>query len=99
MAKSGSTKISWNQSFFDGLMKESGIVSLTEEKAEQVLARAKATAPVGKVKGGGYRDGLRIRKILTPYRPVFIVEGTVPYTLKVEARTGNLFRALKSVTG
>jgi hypothetical protein len=86
-------KVEFDQAFFDGLMRTAGIQSLQQAAAQRVLAAAQASAPV---KTGAYKRGLRITKAERKYRTAFLVEGTAPHTLLVEAKTGNLARALKS---
>lgn len=93
MARKGQTTIVFNQKYFDAIMRSSGVQSLEREAAERVLARAKATAPYDT---GDYQRGLRIRRAERKYRTAFLVEGTDWKTLLVEAKTGNLARALKS---
>lgn len=87
-------EVTFNQRFFDEIMRSAGVQSLQKQVADRVLARAKATAPYNT---GDYRDGLRIRKAERRYRTAYLVEGTDRKTLLVEAKTGNLARALKAV--
>ena len=87
------TKVQFDQGFFDGLMRSAGIQALQAAAAQRVLAAAQASAPV---KTGVYKRGLRIVKAERKYRTTYLVEGTAPHTLLVEARTGNLARALKA---
>jgi len=86
-------KVEFDQGFFDGLMRSAGIQSLQQAAAQRVLAAAQASAPM---KTGAYKRGLRIAKAEHKYRTTYLVEGTAPHTLLVEAKTGNLARALKS---
>lgn len=86
-------KVEFDQGFFDSLMRSAGIQSLQQAAAQRVLAAAQASAPV---KTGAYKRGLRIAKADHKYRTTYLVEGTDPHTLLVEAKTGNLARALKS---
>lgn len=88
------TKVVFNQKFFDSIMRSAGVQSMERDVAERVLARAQETAPYD---SGDYRNGLRIRRAERQYRTAFLVEGTDWKTLLVEAKTGNLARALKSV--
>lgn len=93
MAGGGKTSVEFNQSFFDSIMRSAGVQSMQQAAAERVLQRAKATAPV---RTGAYRDGLHIARAERKYRTAFLVVGSAPHTLLVEAKTGNLARALKS---
>lgn len=60
------------------------------KRAERVLAAAKASAPVAT---GAYRDGLHIEQATTD-RAVVRVRGNTDHDWIVEARTGNLARAI-----
>lgn len=86
--------VEFDQEFFNTIMRSAGIESLCKAKAEQALAVAQANAPV---KTGAYKRGLKIRRVDHQYRASWLVEGTDPKTMLVEARTGNLARALKAV--
>lgn len=94
MAKRGSVQVNFNQKYFDEIMKSAGVERVTRATAEKVRDVARATAPV---KTGAYRDGIVVRRQQTTYRTVHRVVGRDPKTLLVEAKTGNLARALKSV--
>ena len=86
------TKLDLNQGFFDGVLRSAGVQALCAAASQRVLAAAQATAPE---KSGAYKRGLRIRTVERQYRTAYLVEGTAPHTMLVEARTGNLARALK----
>lgn len=88
-----STKVEFNNKYFDSVLRSAPVQQTQREVAQRVLARAKATAPVD---SGAYRDGLKIRKAERGYRTAYLVEGTDPKTLLIEAKGGNLARALKS---
>lgn len=94
MARKGQTYIDFNPSFFDQIMRSSGIDSLCKAKAEAALGVARATAPVD---SGAYRDGLVLESHESAHRRSWRVVGHDPKTLIVESRTGNLARALKAV--
>lgn len=93
MPRAGQTTVEFNPKYFNAIMRAAGVQVLQREAAERVLAKAKATAPYD---SGDYQRGLRIKKRASQYRDVYIVEGTDWKTLLVEAKTGNLARALKS---
>ena len=93
MARAGQTSVEFNQSFFDSIMRSAGVQSLQLAAAERVLAAAKASAPV---KTEDYKLGLRITRAERKYRTAFLVTGTDPKTLLIEAKLGVLARALKS---
>lgn len=75
------------QSYLDG---GGGVEALLEAKAQEVLARAQASAPVA---SGAYRESLHVETDRTD-RMVKRVVADVPYALVVEANTGNLARSL-----
>lgn len=86
--------VNFNPWYFEQLGKSAGVERLTKQAAERVLAKARATAPVA---SGDYKRGLRIERVTSRYRYVYRVIGDDWKTLLVEARTGNLARALRSV--
>lgn len=88
------TTVNFNPRYFDTILKSSGVRSLTKATADAVLARARSAAPVNT---GAYREGLRVELRESRYRNVYRVVGTDRKTLLIEARTGNLARALKAV--
>ncbi len=63
--------------------------------AERVLAAAQANAPV---ESGEYRASLHVEQVTTD-RAVARVVANAPHALAVEARTGNLARALDAAGG
>lgn len=75
------------QSYLDG---GGGVEAMLEGKAQEVLARAQASAPVA---SGAYRESLHVETDRTD-RMVKRVVADVPYALVVEANTGNLARSL-----
>lgn len=93
MPAKGQTEVTFNDEFFAKIMKSAQVVALTKAKAEEVLKIAQSTAPVDT---GAYRDGLAVQKLSHEYRDTFMVEGADPKTLLIEAKTGNLARALKA---
>ena len=91
MAKSR-ISVDFNPKFFDGILNSAGVKSLTMLAADRALAYAKAAAPVDT---GAYRDGLGIEEVKREHRTTVMVVGHNPKTLLVEARTGNLTKALR----
>lgn len=86
--------LTFNEDVFESILRSAGVKSLTREAAEKALERAKATAPVAT---GAYRDGLLIQTLRGHTRDVYLVVGTDWKTMLVEAKTGNLARALKGI--
>ena len=86
------TRVEFNQSYFDNFMRTGPVEALVEARAEAVLATAKATAPVDT---GAYRDSIAVHKRAGQYRDAYVVEGSDPKTMIIEARTGNLARAVR----
>jgi hypothetical protein len=72
------------------LLKSADVRSALTKRAERVLAKAKADAPVAT---GAYRDGLHIDQATTD-RAVVRVAGATDHDFIVEANTGNLARSL-----
>lgn len=75
------------QSYLDG---GGGVEAMLEAKAQEVLARAQASAPVA---SGAYRDSLHVETDHTD-RMVKRVVADAPHAMVVEANTGNLARSL-----
>ena len=86
--------VTFNQAYFNQIMRSAGVEALCKGKTEDALAIAKSTAPVDT---GAYRDGLGIEKVPHKYRDTYEVVGHDWKTLLVESKTGNLARALKAV--
>lgn len=93
MARSGDTEIKFNEEFFETVLFEPGIEALVDGVAGRTEAIAKANAPVD---SGDYRDGIEIRHRDAQFRRVTEVVGTDEKTMIIEAKTGNLARALKA---
>lgn len=77
------------------LLKDAGVRADLTKRAERVLSRAQATAPVV---SGDYRDGLTIQQDTTD-RAVVRVVGTAEHSTIVEAATGNLAGAIDAAGG
>lgn len=86
--------VTFNDSYFDEILNSAGVQRLCRSKAEQALAIARATAPVDT---GAYRAGLAVEAKRSAHRTVYRVVGHDRKTLLIEAKTGNLVRALKAV--
>lgn len=94
MPAAGQTTVDFNQKYFDQILKSAGIVNLVEKKAEQAAKIARSTAPVDT---GSYRDQIEVERAEFRYRTGFHIVGHDPKSLLIEAKTGNLARALKKV--
>lgn len=77
------------------LLNDPGVRAELARHADRVEAAAKAGAPV---ESGAYRESIH-RESVTTDRAVERVVADVPYALLVEAKTGNLSRALGSSGG
>jgi hypothetical protein len=84
--------VEFNEQFFKEMGRSAGVTALTVAAGERVLAAAIANAPRDQ---GGYIGGLTLR-IKYQDRVVALVVGTDWKTMILEAKTGNLVRALKS---
>lgn len=91
----GLAKFSLNHGGMGALLKSEGVRSFVTSRAERVLDAAKSSAPVDT---GAYRDGLHIIQATTD-RAVVRVAGSTDHDLVVEAKTGNLARALDAAGG
>lgn len=80
-----------NDSFYDWLVNEA-CRPVVDEATERVADKARASAPVGATKAykNGIKTGSKRQK-----RYVGLVQATDPKSLIVEAKTGNLARAVK----
>lgn len=89
------TKITLDHRGIGALLKSDGVRAELTKRAERVLAQAKSTAPYDEsnTTGPHYRDGLHIEQDTTDRAAVRIKGGT-DHDWIVEARTGNLARAL-----
>lgn len=93
MARSGNTEVNFKSEYFDNIMESAQIDSLSKAAAERALGTAKTTAPVD---SGDYRNRLGLERRQSRFRGVWRVVGRDKKTLLIEAKTGNLARALKS---
>lgn len=83
----------FNNEYFDELSRSAGVTDLCVEVAERVADAARASAPVDTE---DYKNGI-IVVTKQQRRSVALVKGTDPKTMLVEAKTGNLARALRTV--
>ena len=78
--------------FFDDLLTSAPVRGLVDEATERVANIARASAPVGAT--SDYKDGIKTSSKLQK-RYVGLVQATDPKSMIVEARTGNLSRAVR----
>lgn len=84
----------FNDSIFDELGRSAGVEKLCVDVAEKVASTARATAPVD---SGNYREDIDV-KVKHQKRVVALVIARDWKSMLIESKTGNLARALKSVT-
>lgn len=77
------------------LLEDDGVRKELNRRAEQVAQQARLTAPVD---SGEYRDSIAVREVTTDRAGARVVS-TAPHGLLVEAKTGNLARALDAAGG
>jgi len=82
----------FNERYFDELLMSPGVDRLVGSITDGVAADARATAPVDT---GDYKAGIVHTKKRTQHRIVHLVKATDAKSMLVEARTGNLVRALR----
>ena len=88
-------KVKLNHASMADLLKSAEVRAALTTRAEAVLAKAQADAPVAT---GEYRDSLHIEQDTTDRAAVRVVAGT-DHAWVVEAKTGNLARALDAAGG
>ena len=93
MARSGNTEVEFNPKFFETVLRGPKVEALVDAAAGQVLATAKATAPVDT---GEYRDSIHIEHHDAAYRRTTRVVADDDKTMLIESKTGNLARAVKA---
>jgi Bacteriophage HK97-gp10, putative tail-component len=84
------TRVDINHAGMAALLKSDPVRALIRDEAEKVADRARSSAPVA---SGDYRDSIRVESATTD-RAVERVIATAPHSHIVEAKTGNLARAL-----
>lgn len=82
----------FNDAFFDTLLTSPAVESLVMQSTEAVAAEARSTAPVDT---GEYRDGIKVKKKFQK-RVVGLVRAEDPKSMIIEAKTGNLARAVRA---
>lgn len=92
MGKGGVT-VDFDPKAFEKIMRLAKVDALCKEAAERVAQAAQATAPV---KTGDYRRSITVEPRDATYRETWRVVGHDWKTILVEARTGNLARALRA---
>lgn len=85
-----------NSREIDSILHSARLAADLRNRAERALATARANAPVA---SGAYRDSLHVQVVQNPSRVVARVVSNVSHSGAVEARTGNLARALDSAGG
>ncbi|WP_291053723.1 HK97 gp10 family phage protein [Herbiconiux sp.] len=93
MPRKGQTVVQFNDFYFDQILKTAEVEALSRESAEKALEIARQNAPVD---DGDYKRGLHIEVKEAKFRKVVRVVGDDAKTLLIEAKTGNLARALKA---
>lgn len=88
-------RIQLNHAGMKALLRDAGVRAELTRRMRPVLAAAQASAPV---KTGSYKAGLKLVQATTD-RAVVRVAGTAPHSHLVEAKTGNLARALGAAGG
>lgn len=83
----------FNERYFDEILNSAGVERLVESVAEDIAAKARASAPVD---SGAYRGGIVVVRKQATHRPVYLVVGRDWKTLIIESQTGNLVRALRA---
>ena len=92
--RAGQTYVTFNEGFFEEILRSAQVEGLCMAKAQQAAAIARANAPVDT---GSYLDGITVESRDSAHRRSFRVVGHDPKTLLIESKTGNLARALKAV--
>lgn len=93
MPAKGQTEVNFNTHYFNNIMKTAGVERVTKAAADRAAAIAKTTAPVDTA---AYQQKIGVEARQSRYRRVYRVVGRDPKTLLIEAKTGNLARALKA---
>lgn len=88
-------KVKLNSREIGKLLKSSDVDKGMDPMANRVRDRARATAPV---RTGRYRDSIHVETETTD-RVKKRIGSDVPYGMVIEARTGNLTRALDAAGG
>jgi hypothetical protein len=87
--------VEFNNAFFEKLGQSPEVVALVTNITHDVAEIARKSAPVGET--GDYKDGIEEEVFVHKQRrAVGWVKGTDRKTLLVEAKTGNLARAIRT---
>lgn len=86
--------VDFNNQFFEDLGRSPEVTKLCKDKADQVAASARASAPVD---SGDYRDSIHVEIASRGRRNVALVVASDAKTMLIESETGNLARALNQV--
>ncbi|MGV9181814.1 hypothetical protein [Arcanobacterium canis] len=86
-------QIKFDPGFAESILRSPGIKSLINAKANAALHAAQASAPVD---SGTYKKSIKISTRHSKHRDVAVIESDDKGALAIEARTGNLARALRS---
>lgn len=88
----GGGLMKFRNGFFEELLSSAPVIAVVNEARDRVADRARASAPVGDT--GDYKDGI-VTSGKMQKRYVGLVIASDPKSLIVEARTGNLARAVR----
>lgn len=86
--------IEFDEGFFDEVLNSPQVRASVDLAAEKVMEVARSTAPVDT---GTYRDSIHVEHEQGAHRQIAQVVADAPYSIFVEATTGNLARAAKKV--
>ncbi|WP_336653079.1 MULTISPECIES: HK97 gp10 family phage protein [unclassified Leucobacter] len=78
--------------YFEGLLRSAPVRAVVDEATERVAAKARSAAPED---GGDYKNKITTGGKMQE-RYVGVVTANARHSMKVEARTGNLARAVRS---
>ena len=85
----------FNDGYFDELGNSAPVERIVVGAAEDAASVARSTAPVD---SGEYRDSIHVEVDRAAHRVVAKVVASSDHSMLVESQTGNLSRALRSVT-
>ena len=88
--------VSFNDDFFDAILRSPPVEGLVKEKAEQMLAEAKRIAPEDT---GEYKQSLHIETVEHEHRKTYLVVSDDEDALLHESNFHTLTKALKKVRG
>lgn len=86
----------FNDEFFSEIGKSAPVVALITNVANEVAAIARASAEVDT---GDYRNSIHVETKEAEYRTVALVIAADDKSMIIEARTGNLARAIRAKHG